>query len=244
MKITATIHSSLPIKSLQWAVSNGHLPASAKNHTSYDDEYTYNTLSLFALTPSDSGNYTFTAKNHNGSSTVTAYINVGKGVLHNDMIINLIIILFLEPPFSCHTPGFINPLPSYIITVVGQTIPVACLFREILWNFGMYSSWNVTFPSSQHNKALNIQDNSTNLYYLAVYQVDFIKCIFINKLIIHNVSRELDGANLTCMESDYEHGINPLFEQTTTISESFIAIATGMVTNLKLLIIIKFANII
>ena len=102
----------------------------------------------------------------------------------------------------------------------------------------------MTFPSSQHSKAINIHNNSTNPYYLAVYQIDFIKCIFNNKLIILNVSRELDGANLTCMESDYEHGINPLFEQTTTISESFIAIATGMVTKLKLLIIIKFTNII
>ena len=102
----------------------------------------------------------------------------------------------------------------------------------------------MTFPSPQHNKALNIHDNSTDLFYLAVYQIDFIKCIFNNELIILNVSRELDGANLTCMESDYEHGMNPLFEQTTTISESFIAIATDIVTKLKLLIIVIFTNII
>ena len=77
----------------------------------------------------------------------------------------------------------------------------------------------MTFPSSQHTKALSIHDNSTDLYYLAVYQIDFINCTFNNKLIIHNVSRELDGANLTCIESDNEHGINPLFEQTATTSE-------------------------
>ena len=99
----------------------------------------------------------------------------------------------------------------------------------------------MTFPSSQHSKALNIHNNSTDQYYLAVYQIDFIKCIFINKLIIYNVSRELDGANLTCMESDYEHGMNPMFEQTTKMSESLIAIATGIVTKLK---IIKLTNII
>ena len=88
MNITATISSSLPIISLQWAVSNGDLPASAKNYTSYDDEYIYNTLSLFALTPSDSGNYTFTARNSDGESTVTAYINVGKGVLTYDCLLS------------------------------------------------------------------------------------------------------------------------------------------------------------
>ena len=131
----------------------------------------------------------------------------------------MIIILFLEPPFSCHTPGFIISLPSRINTVVGQTIPVTCLFRAILQNFSPNSSWNVTFPSSQHTKAINIHDNSTDLFYLAVYQLDFIKCIFINKLIIRNVSQELNRANLTCIESDYEHGMNPSFEQSVIISE-------------------------
>ena len=131
----------------------------------------------------------------------------------------MIVILFLEPPFSCHTPGFINSLPSRIITAVGQTIPVTCLFRAILWNFGLYSSWNVTFPSSQHTKALNIHDNSTDLFYLVVYQIDFINCIFINKLIIRNVSQELNGANLTCIESNNEHEMNPMFKQSVTISE-------------------------
>ena len=130
----------------------------------------------------------------------------------------MIIILFLEQ-LSCHPPGFINSLPSYIITVVGQTVPVTCLFRAILWNFGLYSSWNVTFPSSQHNKALNIHDNSTKLFNLAVYQIDCLKCISNNELIISNVSRELNGANLTCIESDDECGINPFLEQSVTISE-------------------------
>ena len=88
MNITANISSSLPITSLQWAVSNGDLPASAMNHTSYDDEYIYNTLSLFALTLSDSGNYTFTARNCDGNSTVTAYINVGKGVFTYDCLLS------------------------------------------------------------------------------------------------------------------------------------------------------------
>ena len=88
MNITATIRSSLPIISLQWAVSNGDLPASAKNHTSYDDEYTYNTLSLFTLTHSDSGNYTFTARNSDGESTVVAYIDVGYGMLPYDCLLS------------------------------------------------------------------------------------------------------------------------------------------------------------
>ena len=89
MNITAIINSSsLPITSQQWADSNGGLPASAKNHTSYDDEYICNTLSLFALTPSDSGNYTFTARNSDGESTVVAYINVEKGVLAYDCLLS------------------------------------------------------------------------------------------------------------------------------------------------------------
>ena len=88
MNITAIISSSLPIWYQHWADSNGGLPANAKNYTSYDDEYIYNTLSLFALTPSDSGKYTFTAKNNDGNSTVTAYINVGKGVLTYDCLLS------------------------------------------------------------------------------------------------------------------------------------------------------------
>ena len=88
MNITATIRSSLAIISLQWAVSNGDLPASAKNHTSYDDVYIYNTLSLFALSPSNSGNYTFTARNSDGESTVAAYIHVGFGMLPYDCLLS------------------------------------------------------------------------------------------------------------------------------------------------------------
>lgn len=89
-----------------------------------------------------------------------------------------------------------------------------CLAQgEVLSSLG--SSWNVS--TSQYGEAINIQDNYTDPNYrIAVYQIDYIKCILANQLLIYNITQDL---YLTCIESAFEHGRDPLSERKVAVSK-------------------------
>ena len=112
----------------------------------------------------------------------------------------------LGPPVQCMEPGIIiEPPPANMITVKGENLQLhSSVHGFILCHFGIYSSWNIS--SLHFNGSLNIHNNSTNPnYYLAVYQTEDY-CVFINQLIIRNISLDLNEAILTCIESTDEYG--------------------------------------
>ena len=112
----------------------------------------------------------------------------------------------LDPTFECMDPGIIiESQPVNMITVKGENLQLHCSVHGfVLCHFTIHSIWNIS--SSQFNGSTNIHDNSTNPnYYLAVYQTkDY--CVFINKLTVRNISLDLNGAILTCIESLDEYG--------------------------------------
>ena len=119
-------------------------------------------------------------------------------------------------------PGtIIKPPPSNIVTVQGEYLQIPCLalgtVRDNLCNF-----WNISLPE---HRIINVHDNSSDLYRLAVYQTDLINCTFDNQLIITNVSQKLHGAVLICIEGIKLRGIEwivALFTSNTTLSELIV----------------------
>ena len=112
----------------------------------------------------------------------------------------------LDPPFECMDPGIIiESPPANLTTVKGENLQLQCSVHGfILCYFTIYSSWNISSP--HFNGSTNIHDNSTNPnYHLAVYQTEDY-CIFINELTVRNISLDLNGAILTCIESIDEYG--------------------------------------
>ena len=95
--------------------------------------------------------------------------------------------------------------PPTMITVKGQCLQLFCSVRGfVLCDSPFYSIWNISSP--KFNGTITIHDNSTDPnYYLAIYQTEDY-CIFINQLTICNVSLNLNGAILSCIESIDENG--------------------------------------
>ena len=112
----------------------------------------------------------------------------------------------LDPPFECMDPGIIiESPPANMITVKGENLQLhSSVHGFVLCHFAIYSSWNIS--SSHFNGTISIHDNSTNPnYYLAVYQTED-NCVFVNQLTVCNISLDLNGAILTCIESIDEYG--------------------------------------
>ena len=99
--------------------------------------------------------------------------------------------------------------PSNMTTVKGEYLQLFCSVHGfVLCDSPFYSIWNISSP--KFNGSITIHDNSTDPNYsLAIYQTQDY-CIFINQLIIHNVSLDLNGTILTCIESIDENGRQPL----------------------------------
>ena len=103
-------------------------------------------------------------------------------------------------------PGIIiESPPAHMITVKGENLQLnSSVHGFTLCHFTIYSSWNIS--SLHFNGSINIHDNSTNPnYYLAVYQTED-NCVFVNQLTVRNISLDLNGAILTCIESIDEYG--------------------------------------
>jgi len=135
--------------------------------------------------------------------------------------------LFIAP-IVCKDPGKVAvPLHSDMITVQGEFIQLSCLFKGNLALYGdsLSSYWSVNFPPvQQHNGEFYITDNSTDSYYIAIYQTcltsDGSCCNFTNQLTILSVPLSLDGSELTCVESLNTAGSEPLIHKSnTTISK-------------------------
>ena len=95
--------------------------------------------------------------------------------------------------------------PSNMTTVKGEYLQLFCSVHGfVLCDLSFYSIWNISSPHLK--RIISIHDNSTDPnYYLAVYQTEDY-CIFINQLTIRNVSLDLNGAILTCIESIDKNG--------------------------------------
>ena len=109
--------------------------------------------------------------------------------------------------------------PPNMTTVKGGCLQLFCSVRGfVLCDPPFHSIWNISSP--KFNGTINIHDNSTDRnYYLAIYQTDDY-CIFINQLTICNVSLDLNGAVLICIESFYKNGRQPLsISHNVTMSE-------------------------
>ena len=127
--------------------------------------------------------------------------------------------IILDFPIDCKEPGMIiEPPLSNMITVTGECIQLHCsVHGSILCYVSYYSVWNISSP--HFNRSINIHDNSTDPnYYLAVFQTEDY-CIFINQLMIRNVSLDLNGAILTCIESIDEYGKQLFSARNVTMSE-------------------------
>ena len=125
----------------------------------------------------------------------------------------------LDPTFECMDPGIIiEPPPADMITVKGENLQLHCSVHGFaLCHFTIHSTWNIS--SSHFNGTINIHDNFTDPnYYLAIYQTEEY-CVFINQLIMHNVSFDLNGAILTCIESTDEYGSHLISAFNVTLSE-------------------------
>ena len=217
VNITATIHSDPPIVFLNWGVVGGDLPPNTKNYTYSDNRFTI--LELRSLCYSDSGSYTITAANEYGPSVGYAPIQISKGMSQLCQMLIHFLHLHIEPPVDCMYPGMIiQSPPTTMTTVKGECLQLFCSVHGfVLCDHTFYSIRNISSP--KFNGSINIHDNSTYPNYsLAVYQNEDY-CIFINQLIIHNVSLDLNGAILTCIESIDEYGRQLLSARNVTMSE-------------------------
>ena len=110
----------------------------------------------------------------------------------------------LDDPDHCKDPGMIVELsPRNMITVKGEYLQLFCSVHGFVLcdPTTFYSIWNISSP--HFKRIISIHDNFTDPnYYLAVYQTEDL-CIFINQLTIRNISLDLNGAILTCIESIY-----------------------------------------
>ena len=111
--------------------------------------------------------------------------------------------------------------PPNMTTVKGECLQLFCSVRGFVLcdsESPSYSIWNISSP--KFNGTINIHDNSTDPnYYLAVYQTEDY-CIFINQLTVCNVSLDLNGALLICIESFDKNGRQPLYiPHNVTMSE-------------------------
>ena len=127
-------------------------------------------------------------------------------------------VIILIGPVACKDPGMvIESPPREIITVKGQDILLNCSVKGTV-SSSLCSSWNVSFPPSQHRQDMNIHDNSTNTYHVAIYTTDL--CIFVNRLIILNASLEQNNTTFSCIESVHQNGIEPLYRNNTAVTLS------------------------
>ena len=135
------------------------------------------------------------------------------------MLTQYLCIHVLDPPVECMDPGMITESPpANMITVKGENLQLHCsVCGFVLCYFPFYSTWNISLP--YFNGTINIHDNFTDPnYYLAIYQTEEY-CVFINQLIIRNVSFDLNGAILTCIESTDEYGSHLISAFNVTLSE-------------------------
>ena len=106
-------------------------------------------------------------------------------------------------------------------TVPGQYVKFSCLVQGNLCSLdhSLTHYWKVEFPSSQNRKSLNIHDNSTDSYRIAIYSNGKNDCNYTSRLIIPSIPPEMSGAiKLTCVE--YLDAINPVTQQcTSTLSK-------------------------
>ena len=87
--------------------------------------------------------------------------------------------------------------------------------RMIVMQF--YHSWNL---SSEHKEDINIDDNSTYPYAVNAYcHGSSADCIYATEFTNFNVSKDLNGSNLSCIESGQKHGVNPISQVTFPISK-------------------------
>ena len=83
--LTAAVTTDLPLSSGYpvWKVFHGTLPSTAKVDNYTNDGVLYSNLSLYNLSYyEDSGNYTCTASNECGMSSVFTFIQVTKGIMY------------------------------------------------------------------------------------------------------------------------------------------------------------------
>lgn len=130
-------------------------------------------------------------------------------------------MLFLAPVSCKNNIAVVSSPPSNITTVQGEQLELCCLFRGIrIYDNHIVSSWNVTFSSSQHRE-VNIHKDVPDLYHFAASQTDYMNCMVTSHLTILNVSLELNGGSVACIESSSPdiNGREPLVQWKSTIGE-------------------------
>ena len=175
------------------------------------DNYTtdgvlYSRLSLYELSfEDDSGNYTNIVSNQCGTSSVSVYIDVrkGRGLMCYESL--RYCCVYCPAPVVCNNSGSVAVPQTNVMTVKGESIVLQCLFKgnlEVL-EPSISSFWMIG-PHDEHAKPTYITENSTDQYYIAVYQTclseDGSCCNFTNKLIIEDVPLQLHNVSVTCGE--------------------------------------------
>ena len=188
--------------SVTWKVFSGtehDLPPTAKVINYISDGVFHSNLSLYDLSYyNDIGNYTCTASNECGTSSVFAYIDISKGMsllfvvicCHQLLLFNLVNI-------NCTDSGKIIRSPQDIITVLGEYIQFRCLVQGNLrtLGFSLTSYWQVDYPPYLGHNSTFISDNSTDPYRIAVYPTCEDCCEFASQLTILRIPPELINDN-------------------------------------------------
>ena len=224
---TKTTSYSLPLFSVTWKVFSGiehDLPPTAKVINYTIDGVFHSNLSLYNLSYyNDIGNYTCTASNAYGVSSVFVYIDIRKSTyvitVYGDTLVSTFV--FYLDHVECNDSGNINRPPQDIITVSGEYIQFRCLVQGNLHslNLSLESYWQMNFTSSQGNHSTFISDNSTDPYRIAVYPTCENCCNFTSQLTILRTPEFSSNTNisLTCIERLTVMGKNPVIHQSTSI---------------------------
>ena len=208
--------------SVTWKVFRGvehHLPPTAKVINYISDGALHSNLSLYNLSYyNDIGNYTCTASNECGTSSVFAYIDISKGMSLVFVVICCHeLLLFYLAYINCTDSGKIIRSPQDIITVLGEYIQFRCLVQGNLrtLGFSLTSYWQVDYPPYLGYNSTFISDNSTDPYRTAVYSTHE-NCILTSLLTISRVPTELSNNNisLTCVE--HLQIVEPVIHQSTS----------------------------
>ena len=227
--LTATVTTDLSFSGYPfWKVLHGMLPSTAKVDNHVIDGVIFSNLSLYNLSYyEDSGNYTCTASNECGMSSVFTFIQVTKGIMY---VVkgSLIMLIHSSAPIVCKDSGDVAvPLHDVTLVVEGDLIQISCLFKGNLAVLGisLTSYWTVT---TQMLNTSYVIDNSTDPYRMAVYQTcltdDGSCCNFTNQLTIQNIPLSLNGDTLTCVESLRTAGHEPAVHTSHTIISKLIYI--------------------
>jgi len=122
--------------------------------------------------------------------------------------------IFILAQLECNNTGEIIQPPQSIVTIKGELVQFNCLIQGNLSSQHLLSYWRVyfAFSSTEYPKIETIFYNTSyDNIYITHYQTCSTNnescCSFVSRLIFPNISLELNGSTVSCVEYlDVGHG--------------------------------------